>query len=74
MSPERQTTITLELRVDGDDLVGRAVGDGAAEEFSGRLGLMHAIDGLLAATAGTQDNDNDAAAANGAGESKDGAR
>ena len=50
----RTQTITLELLLDGDGLSGRALdGDGAAREFSGRLGLMHTIDELLAA-AGTE--------------------
>ena len=45
----RTKTITLELLLAGDGLSGRALdGDGGAREFSGRLGLMHTIDELLA--------------------------
>jgi len=45
----RTKTITLELLLAGDGLSGRALdGDGEAREFSGRLGLMHTIDELLA--------------------------
>jgi hypothetical protein len=41
-------TLTLELLAVGDGLSGRAIGDdGAAREFNGRIGLMHAIDELL---------------------------
>jgi hypothetical protein len=44
-----KTTITLELLMNGDGVSGRALGtDGGAREFSGRLGLMHTIDELLA--------------------------
>jgi hypothetical protein len=44
-----KTTITLELLMNGDGVSGRAHGaDGGAREFSGRLGLMHTIDELLA--------------------------
>jgi hypothetical protein len=44
-----KTTITLELLMNGDGVSGRALGaDGDAREFSGRLGLMHTIDELLA--------------------------
>jgi FAD/FMN-containing dehydrogenase len=50
----RTKTITLELLVAGDGLSGRALdGDGAAREFSGRLGLMHTIDELLAEAGST---------------------
>jgi len=42
-------TLTLELVAEGDGLSGRALSDaGAAREFNGRIGLMHAIDELLA--------------------------
>jgi len=42
-------TITLELLLAGEGLSGRAYdGDGGPREFSGRLGLMHTIDELLA--------------------------
>jgi hypothetical protein len=45
----RTKTITLELLLAGDGLSGRAQDEvGAAREFSGRLGLMHTIDELLA--------------------------
>jgi len=45
-------TITLELRVAGDSLAGRAVdGAGHARDFSGWLGLVAAIDALVPAAA-----------------------
>jgi len=45
----RTITITLELAVDDDELDGRAVdGDGAEREFSGWLGLIAAIDLIVA--------------------------
>jgi hypothetical protein len=54
-----KTTITLELLLNGDGVSGRAFGaDGGAHEFSGRLGLMHTIDELLAA-AGKQGGDDE---------------
>ncbi len=66
MSPETKATITLELLLDGEGLSGRAVdGGGAAEEFNGRLGLMHAIDGLLAGKAGGPEDDNAGALSDG---------
>jgi hypothetical protein len=41
-------TLTLELLSEGDGLSGRAFSeDGAVREFTGRIGLMHAIDELL---------------------------
>ncbi len=41
-------TITLELRVAGDTLTGRAVdGSGASRSFSGWLGLVAALDALV---------------------------
>jgi hypothetical protein len=44
--------IRLELHLDGDSLTGRASdGAGAAREFVGWLGLVAAIDALLAGTA-----------------------
>ena len=44
----RAVTITLELRQAGDELDGRASdGDGDGRAFSGWLGLLVAIDGLL---------------------------
>jgi hypothetical protein len=49
--PEMETrkTITLELVLSGDGFSGRAHSDdGLVREFSGRLGLMHTIDELLA--------------------------
>lgn len=46
---ETKTTITLELLLTGDGVSGCALSaDGDAREFSGRLGLMHTIDELLA--------------------------
>jgi hypothetical protein len=52
----RKTTITLELLLAGDGVSGRALSaDGDAREFSGRLGLMHTIDELLAAAGTTTD-------------------
>lgn len=54
-SPRRKT-ITLELLLAGDGVSGRAVGDGGeAREFSGRLGLMHTIDELLAMASATEE-------------------
>ncbi len=50
LHPVRMTsvTITLELRQAGDELDGRASdGDGDGRAFSGWLGLLVAIDGLL---------------------------
>ena len=45
----RTKTITLELLLAGEGLSGRAEDEiGASREFSGRLGLMHTIDELLA--------------------------
>lgn len=68
MSPETRTEIKLELALDGDGLSGRAVGAGGeSREFSGRLGLMHAIDELLAATAGATASDGALADGDGAG-------
>jgi hypothetical protein len=44
-------TVTLELRIDGEWLSGRAVGaDGASVEFDGWLGLLAALDALVQAT------------------------
>ena len=49
-------TLTLELLAVGDGLSGRALSnDGAAREFSGRIGLMRAIDELLADAASAED-------------------
>jgi hypothetical protein len=43
-----QRTVILELLAIGDGLSGRAFReDGAAREFSGRIGLMRAIDELV---------------------------
>jgi hypothetical protein len=52
---ERAVTITLELRLAGDDLEGRAI-DGAGSEraFSGWLGLLVTIDSLLEAAPAQQ--------------------
>jgi hypothetical protein len=45
---DKAVNITLELRVDGDELVGRARnGTGEGREFLGWLGLLGAIDALL---------------------------
>ncbi|MGN6557179.1 MAG: FAD-binding oxidoreductase [Solirubrobacterales bacterium] len=53
---DRKTTITLELLMNGDGVSGSALGaDGGAREFSGRLGLMHTIDELLAAASTTKE-------------------
>ncbi len=57
MSGDRKT-ITLELLLSGDGFSGRALSDGVALEFSGRLGLMHTIDELLAG-ASTDQEEND---------------
>ncbi len=53
----RTKTITLELRVTDDCLSGRAEDEiGASREFSGRLGLMHTIDELLAEAGCAKEN------------------
>jgi hypothetical protein len=45
-------TVTLELRLDGENISGRAVGDdGEAVEFDGWLGLLAALDALVQETA-----------------------
>ena len=52
----RTHRITLELLEAGDGLSGRALdSQGVAREFSGRLGLMHTIDELLAAPSTTKE-------------------
>lgn len=52
----RKTTITLELLLAGDGVSGRAFGEaGGPRDFSGRLGLMHTIDELLAAAGTNQE-------------------
>ena len=52
----RKTTITLELLLAGDGVSGRALSaDGGVREFSGRLGLMHTIDELLAVAGATEE-------------------
>jgi hypothetical protein len=57
---ETRKTITLELLLAGDGFSGRAVGDdGAAREFSGRLGLMHTIDELLAGASTTKEENDE---------------
>ena len=44
----RAVTITLELRLAGDELDGRATdGDGSQRDFSGWLGMLVTIDSLL---------------------------
>jgi hypothetical protein len=46
----RELTITLDLRIDEHGLSGRAAdGSGPARDFSGRLGLLTAIEQLIAA-------------------------
>jgi FAD/FMN-containing dehydrogenase len=53
----RTKTITLELRLADDALSGSARDEaGAAREFSGRLGLMHTIDELLAQPGAAKEN------------------
>ncbi|MGE5407172.1 MAG: FAD-binding oxidoreductase [Syntrophothermus sp.] len=53
---DRTKTIRLDLRLTGDGLTGRALdGNGAPREFSGRLGLMHTIDELLAKPGGEEE-------------------
>lgn len=56
---ETRKTITLELLLAGDGVSGRALcDDGGVREFSGRLGLMHTIDELLAGAGTSEDMDN----------------
>ena len=45
----RAVTITLELRLAGDELDGRATDGRDERPFSGWLGMLVAIDGMLAA-------------------------
>jgi hypothetical protein len=45
----RAVTITLELRLAGDELDGRATDGSDERPFSGWLGLLVAIDAMLAA-------------------------
>jgi hypothetical protein len=46
---QNEVKVTLELRADGESLVGRATGpDGVAREFAGWIGLVGVIDALLA--------------------------
>jgi FAD/FMN-containing dehydrogenase len=53
----RSKTITLELQLADDCLSGRAADEiGATREFSGRLGLMHTIDELLAQPGAAKEN------------------
>jgi hypothetical protein len=52
----RAVTITLELRQAGEELGGRASNGAAEREFSGWLGLLVAIDALLAAAPETADS------------------
>lgn len=57
---ETRKTITLELLLSGDGFSGRAhCDDGRAREFSGRLGLMHTIDELLAGASATKGGDDE---------------
>jgi hypothetical protein len=52
---DRELTITLELHLAGERLTGRAAnGGGPGVEFFGRLGLLAAIEGLIAAHPGDQ--------------------
>jgi hypothetical protein len=51
----RAVTITLELRQAGEELDGRASGGGESRPFSGWLGLLVAIDALLAAAPELED-------------------
>jgi hypothetical protein len=44
----RAVTITLELRLAGDELDGRATDGSAERPFSGWLGMLVAIDAMLA--------------------------
>jgi len=51
----RAVTVTLELRLAGDELDGRASdGNGADRSFSGWLGLLVTLDALLDAAAEAQ--------------------
>ena len=48
---DARITVTLELRIDGEWLSGRAVGDdGEAVEFDGWLGLLAVLDALVQTT------------------------
>jgi len=44
---QSSTTISLELRQEGDSLTGRAVNGSGQREFTGWIGLLAAIDELL---------------------------
>ena len=45
---EATLTVTLELRIDGDAMSGRATGDnGESVDFDGWLGLLAALDALV---------------------------
>ena len=60
----KRISISLELEVDGDSLTGRAAdGDGADREFCGWLGLMSALDALVADATSSTPRDQDGAAA-----------
>ena len=51
---EPTLTVTLELRVDGDALSGRATGEnGESIEFDGWLGLLAALDAFVLTTSDT---------------------
>jgi hypothetical protein len=57
---ETRKTITLELLLAGDGVSGRALcDDGGVREFSGRLGLMHTIDELLAGASASKGGDDE---------------
>jgi hypothetical protein len=51
---EATLTVTLELRIDGDAISGRATGDnGEIVAFDGWLGLLAALDELVLTTSET---------------------
>jgi hypothetical protein len=57
---ERNLTITLEVEVAGESLTGHATGDtGARRSFSGWLGLVGALDGLVNGLPAAEPHDDD---------------
>ena len=55
MDDDRTIHIELELQLHGDEVRGRAIADGAPpHEFRGWLGLIAALDTLVAAPEGEQ--------------------
>jgi hypothetical protein len=53
MDDARRIHIDLDLRIDGDEVEGRAAADGApARDFSGWVGLLAALDALTATAPG----------------------